>query len=480
VSTRKHYSRAWRGLSGAVRAVALLSCAWAGVCVAAWGQYPGQVQTQAKEPVLRAVAVFEWTGDLKKPTFSRLVPVTIFDGQTLQDGGIYLARPAPLGLDTGTEYVLEKNGERIGLFDIDAAGQQRGIWMGFGKQKPMPKLKPQERNPQFAKVDYDDASSDKPILHRKHHPDDATKAGGGAGPARSAAPAPDPDRPTLTREGQSADAANAPAPDPDRPVLMEPKKQKKAAANDVAYVSDLPDITDPGRPRLMRGKPNDAGAVESPELKGLPPAIHQMVAVSDAATRPVHVWNYTWSDPADAVKMKQELEGIARDALGLTPPPAKPQPKGKKTRRTARPVVTQLTLPAELHDEDFRVFELAYGSTATMVFSADTGGALHDEKFVTLIAQPDLYGNVAVLLKHVSDGAHLDDSPRMRLVDAVDAMADNRGELLFELRGESGRQFVLYRVLRGQAERIFASTPEWFGTGLDGAGADGSGSAGDE
>ena len=45
--------------------------------------------------------------------------------------------------------------------------------------------------------------------------------------------------------------------------------------------------------------------------------------------------------------------------------------------------------------------------------------------------------------------------PRMRLVDAVDAMADNRGELLFELRGETQRQFALYRVLRGQAEQTF-------------------------
>lgn len=500
MSTRKHYSRAGRGLSGLVRNAACLGCVWAGVCAAAWAQYPGQVQAQQKAPVLRAVAVFEWTGDLKKPTFSRLVPVTIFDGQTLEDGGIYKARPAPLGLDTGTEYVLEKNGQRVGLFDIDAAGQQQGSWMGFGKQKPMPKLKPAERNPQFAKVDYDDASSDKPILHRKHHPGDAKTSGSGTAANSNSAPAPDPDRPVLHRTEEGGGAAkgagtgagsrtgaasetaqaNAPAPDPDRPILMEPKKKKKAAANDVAYVSDLPDISDPGRPRLMRGKPSDAGAVESPELKGLPPEIHQMVAVSDAATRPEHTWSYSWSAPGDAVKMKQELEGLARDALGLTSTPPKPEPKSRKGRRTAKPQKMQLTLPAELHDEDFRVFELAYGSSATMVFSADTGGALHDEKFVTLIAQPDLYGNVTVLLKHVSDGAHLDDSPRMRLVDAVDAMADNRGELLFELMGQSGRQFVLYRVLGGQAEKIFASTPQWFGAGPDSEGGESGGPAQDE
>jgi hypothetical protein len=92
-------------------------------------------------------------------------------------------------------------------------------------------------------------------------------------------------------------------------------------------------------------------------------------------------------------------------------------------------------------DEQFRVFELAYGSGATLVLSAHSAGPLAQEKLITLIAQPDLYGNVLVLLKSVTDGAHLDETPRMRLVDAVDAMADNRGELLFELRGATQRQF---------------------------------------
>ncbi len=62
-----------------------------------------------------------------------------------------------------------------------------------------------------------------------------------------------------------------------------------------------------------------------------------------------------------------------------------------------------------------------------------------------------------MLVKNVTDASHLDETPRMRLVDAVDAMADNRGELLFELRGATQRQFALYRVLRGEATRIFVS-----------------------
>jgi hypothetical protein len=99
-----------------------------------------------------------------------------------------------------------------------------------------------------------------------------------------------------------------------------------------------------------------------------------------------------------------------------------------------------------------------------MVLSAHTDVAKGPVKFVTLVAQPDLYGNVAVLVKNVTDATHLDDTPRLRLVDAVDAMADNRGELLFELRGSTQRQFALYRVLRGQATRIFVSGGEAIGT----------------
>lgn len=98
-----------------------------------------------------------------------------------------------------------------------------------------------------------------------------------------------------------------------------------------------------------------------------------------------------------------------------------------------------------------------------MVLTAHTDGSAAPEKSVTLVGQPDLYGNVAVLLKNETDAAHLDDRPRMRLVDAVDAMADNRGELLFELRGQTQRQFALYRVLRGSATRIFLSGADAIG-----------------
>jgi hypothetical protein len=202
---------------------------------------------------------------------------------------------------------------------------------------------------------------------------------------------------------------------------------------------------------------------------GMPPEMEQTVAVSDKKNVPEHEWNYIWANPDDEAKMKSALEEIARDALGLNPPPP-PAPAPAKTaaHKKAKPAPQVVPPPpAPLLDEQFRVFGLTYGSNATLVLSARTDTAPNSDssqqKFVTLIAQPDLYGTAQVLLKNVTDGAHLDTTPRIRLIDAVDALADNRGELLFELRGATQRQFALYRILRGQAEMLFVTGGAEFG-----------------
>ncbi len=495
-----------------------------------WAQYPGQVTKNSKEsPELRAIAVLEWTGVAGKPNASRLVPVAVLDGGQLQDGGIYLARPEPLALVGEVEYELEQNGQPIGLYDIRNAGQEQGSWVGYGTWRPVPVAKPRPSAHDLARTlaDEDDAQSDQPVLHRKHHPGDAPAAGAGSksgsgsssgtgadpgsdGPAQASDPdrptlhkkapgasagdassssgtgnagsstnagtssttgsssgtASEPDQPTLHRKessdtaGTQTEASGAQTDDPDRPVL---KKSNKKKPEDVGRVDSLPDVTDPDRPRLKRGKSGGNNLELVPSLMGLPPDMQQAVAVSDAKTRPEHPWDYAWANPDDEAKMKSALEGMARDALGLNPPPPKAAPKKTATRKNAKPAPPPPP-PAPLVDEQFRVFELAYGSGATLVLSAHTDGPAAQRKFVTLVAQPDLYGNVLVLLKNLTDGAHLDQTPRMRLVDAVDALADNRGELLFELRGATQRQFVLYRVLRGQAEKLFLSGGGEFGT----------------
>ena len=519
-----HYGRGARVPSRRRLCVSAALCMIACALLApfATAQYPGQIKTdkdkEKEAPSLRAIAVLEWTGDLAKPKTSRLVPIAVFDGEQLQDAGVYLARPQPLAVTGGVEYILQKDGAKLGLFDVMNAGQELGAWVGFGTWKPMPKPKPPA--PMAQQVD-DDARSDRPTLHRKNgsgggdsksgddsgsapqDPDrptlhkkssDDSKSGdskgdagqGDSGQTSSSAPS-DPDRPTLhkapdagTSSGQASGQTSGQNPgpssgqasnpnsspdtssktsDPDRPALKHGKAKQEP---DEGYVSSV-DNTDPDRPRLARGKSTVSGPEITPTLVGLPSGMEQAIAISDPRNHPDHPWDYTWADPADESKMKAALEDAARTALGLqtTPPHA---PAVKRTTTTSKATTSRAKAkaapppePAPLVDEEFRVFELAYGSGATLVLTAHTDGPQEHQKFVTLIAQPDLYGSLLVLFKSVTDAPHLDDTPRMRLVDAVDALADNRGELLFELRGTTQRQFALYRVVRGTAKELFVT-----------------------
>jgi hypothetical protein len=468
-------------------------------------QYPGQIKQGQQNQTMRAIAVMEWSGEEEKPKASRLVPVVLYDGEHLEDAGIYMARPAPLALSTETEYELKNNGKTTGLFVVSTAGQEQGAWVGFGAWKPLPKPKaPAAAKIDSSKDDWGNDKDDKPVLHRKKHDDSGKASGDDSGPDAPSDPdrptlhkktssddsdksgsstdsaSSDPDRPTLhkktsdqkTATEDSPSAGSAPV-DPDRPTLKKKsdKPQQSAQTVDEGHVESVQRLSDPDRPKLSRGKPAEQGGKVLPTLTGMPPDsnLHQAVAVSDAKNRPEHLWSYTWANPEDESKMKAAMEDIAREALGLnklvqTTAPEGPKARVTNTRTTPAPrkkttAEPAVPTPAPLQDEQFRVFELAYSSGATMVLTARTDGEGAKQKFITLICQPNIYGKVTVLFKNVTDAAHLDETPRMRLVDAVDVMADNRGELLFELRGATQRQFALYRVLRGQATRLFSTGP---------------------
>src|SRR5579863_9683156 len=217
-----HYSRGARSVSSRTSKSRFtrptsLAIAWGLGAASAFAQYPGQIVKQSKDtPVLRAIAVLEWTGDEGKPKTSRIVPITVYDGQALQDGGVYLARPQPLALTSEVEYELEKNGAPVGLYDIRTAGQEQGSWVGYGLWKPLPSAKPAPPKPILD--DGFDPNDDKPVLHRKHQSNSGSSASGASGPA------PDPDRPTLHKKSGTDDSgtstsSSAPAADPDRPQL---------------------------------------------------------------------------------------------------------------------------------------------------------------------------------------------------------------------------------------------------------------------
>ena len=89
--------------------------------------------------------------------------------------------------------------------------------------------------------------------------------------------------------------------------------------------------------------------------------------------------------------------------------------------------------------------------------TGSTTSAVQGFRYVTVIAQQDTFGKLQTVFSSVTDSAHLDRTPWMRLVGVVDVEASNRASLLFELREGSARQFALYRVLSGRSEALFTT-----------------------
>ncbi len=442
----------WVAASAVAAACALPACA----------QYPGHVDEGKQQTGvhLRATAVLEYTGDLNKIKESRLVPIAIWDGAQYQPGGLYLAQPAPLAVLSGTQYELETAGKPQGTFNVQDAEDLAGLWIGVGKYEapppPKPKAPPAKSNHTYEVKDYD---PDKP--HFAHRPP-SEQSNSGSGTTGQNAPA-DPDKPTLhgrpSGDSGSSDSGSANTGssssnqadvDPDRPTFH---RRSNAAAQ---MPSNQPAI-DPERPRLEYKQPDDQAKPEKlSALFGLPPDMIQVAGVSDTKTEDTFSYNFSWANPDDEAKMTSALEDIAQKAIA---PPAAPAAAAKTAGTAAARRKTHAAAPEtpQLADEDFRAYSLSFGGGATMVLTAQSTSK--PVKYVTIVAQPDFYGQPKVLLKQVTSDNQLDLIPRLRLVDAVDTEGNGRADLIFELRGETYRQFAIYRIAGGTATQAFVTQP---------------------
>ena len=463
----------------------------------------GQMHKVAKpQQVVRAVGVYEWTGDRAKPTASRLIPVSLYINGRLEDAGVYLARPVPFALLAGNVYQLQKAGVAEGMLDLvyarrvqTAEGDNGGGWLGYGtfkapeapkkgpvlraSTKPMPVIvgSRDDTRPHFGKTDGTAAPA----------PESGTTKDASTGTSADAGsePAGDPERPTMKgraaeSESTTADsaskagsttaspAASEPADDPDRPTLKRrtPAEQKKA--KEEAETTGTGAVTslnnDPNRPNLHYGKPASAMTeADLPKLVGMPMDMHQMVAVSDAVDREEHDFARKWEDPAERATVLKKMEGMARTKLAEYEGAASAAPvTPKKTAhgRVRHKAASKAEAPLEaLLDEQLNGYTLSYGGAATYVFMAHTAGTGAALRHVTVVAQADDLGELKPALQSVTDAAHLDRTPEMKFVDVVDAEASNRASLLFELRAQRSRQFVLYRVIAAEAQLTFASGP---------------------
>ena len=467
-------------------------------------------KVEKPEAVVRAVGVYEWTGDLAKPAASRLIPVSLYIDGEMQDAAVYQPRPIPFALLPGNAYELQQAGVVKGLVELNSAGKLAVAespyddgWFGYGTFKPEAEVKAAQlkasRRVSAITTGKDDAEYGK---------------GGGKDEDGNKV---DPDRPTLRRRSTAGKndknapastpettTAGVPADDPDRPVLK--KRGQKDVATDGADANAKKEIAtgalnnDPDRPLLHRGKPvggqKAADGEAMSKMAGLPADLHQMVAVSDAKNRSEHDFVRPWEDEAEHKAVLALMEGLATAKLAgmpaVTAPAAgtgtaaargttatgggagsaaKPAVKGAvpttpaARRRAAlaaaaakrKAAATAKLAGPGLLDEDLRGYLLSYGGAPTFVYTAHTAGVGAALRYVTVVAQKDVFGNLQTAFSSVTDAAHLDQTPWMRLVGVVDAEASNRASLLFEMREQGSRQFALYRVLGSRSEAVFTT-----------------------
>jgi hypothetical protein len=342
---------------------------------------PARAQTHAvkkPETVVRAVAVYEWTGDEAKPTASRLVPVSIFIDNQMEDAGVYLARPVPFALDRGTIFECEVAGKTEGTVELAYQRHLQGTdqvqlddgWLGYGTFKPAPKEAvlvaakkagplPQVvtsggNRPHFsngagsgdaATATADDPS--RPKMTRRTSSDSDSEAKTTAStPADSPAPAKDddPNRPALVRRDGAEDATptSASTNDSDKPTM---RRRTDSTDSTASTTSDSSDEAD--RPTLKKRtpaqaknnkRPGDTASVRSatnlnddpdrpvlhrgtaaeagvPPLSGLPADMHQLVAVSDAKNRPEHDFTRPWESFSEQAEVLRQMQTMARNKL---------------------------------------------------------------------------------------------------------------------------------------------------------------------
>jgi hypothetical protein len=375
-------------------------------------------QATSTSPVTRAVAVYEWTGDLDHPIAARLLPVSLFIHGHLEDAGVYLTQPIPFALQPGNLYLIQHSGqtgvpggrslpagvETIGAINIQSAhASSTPAWAAYGRF-----LTPTEA---------------------------------------AAATTPKPSTTPLTLPADDADTTT--------PAHPKPNKHKKQAKQK-AYVTPptTPILDDPDRPILQPG-PSTAPTT-TPELTTLPPDLHQAAAVSDAATRAPQTFHYTWPTPSSHDQTLQSLEALALPHLThyaafnhLTPAP---------TTTTAGPTFANAPAPTLIHAQ-LLAYTLSDAATPTYILTAESPLTTNGPIYLTLIAQPDATNALHLTLLSITDATHLDRTPWLRPIDAVDPDATGHADLLFELRSQTTRQFALYTLTPTHAEQALLTTP---------------------
>jgi len=462
---------------------------------------PEKKKKKGKDP--RAVGVLQFNGG--KGT---LVPIAILIDGRFYDASAYKADPVPMALESGTVYEAEQGGESQGLFTVNGALHSKGPgslhpWVGTGSYLPNGTEAPKTtRKAEDVPVGLDSSDSDAPPrLTRK----DASKPAAAANPGSAAgsgstgsgttapAGAGASEKPAATASSGSSQPASGSsdgkssgqdAQKPAGPAAPDSADQgaKGQPSGQAAPAQASPSQAAAGetgenyyRPTLRRGIPAQrapqeeeaapkAGKAELPaSATGASAAPVALVpAISDAGGPRPQSYKFFWKTGEEEERRNQML-ALAGDevrayasALVKNHIPAKPPPAGRKAAaKQAQPVFENI---------QFHAFDVWVNNQPVIILTAEAhlpaapGATVTPESYsVALVARTDIYGNLRKLYSGVTDKFHLDVTPQLELIDAVDADGDGRGELLFRETTDAGSGYVIYRATADKLWKMFDS-----------------------
>ena len=460
-----------------------------------------QSQTQSKKPAKRgprAIAVIEF---LPKGG-ARLVPIALWMDGHYYDASFYGANPAPMALQPETLYQALSYGEPTGWFTVTTPKQVNGTWVADGQWKPQQgtfDTKVAQQAAKQAKKKAPSSMSDDsgpPVLRRSPSSgsSESTPTSGNAGGQTSTASSggntqaqanDDSDRPTLKNSSPPSSGSST-STDASRPTLGGDASQANAQAPTTSPPpTPSSDENDPDRPTLHRGKPSaqpststsatvtpkpaasstKATTAPTPSPKASaatnqPQSGHAFPAISDAGNYEIRSLLYAMT-PAEKEERGRPMLALALDEVRNY---RSKRQQGNTAVKTAGKTTAKAPPKPEnlvVADYDLRAFDLDFSNSPTLVLTAKVSaptakaGEVAFDYFVTVVARVDINGESQKVFSSVTDNNHLDAFPRLEIIDAVDADANGRGDLLFRQHSDSGVSYALYRVYPYQMVKVF-------------------------
>jgi len=431
-----------------------------------------QSQSNAKQTKRgpRAIAVLEFLPG----GGARLVPVALWIDDRFYDASLYGADPEPMALQPETVYEATDYGESTGLFTVTTPEQVKGNWVGAGQWKPHRALEEQLAKQAASKpkrVQVDNPLADRPTLRRSGSSDSSSGSSASASPSSGAS----------SSSGSASSSTNSESPNPneppDRPTLKKPSESSEpppsqpqattAGSSSTSSASSAsPDENDPNRPVLRRGKPaSQAADVSQPyQATASQPGTATKGAQAKLVTTMALAGRHSYPAISDATQHEMRSLLYAMNAAERT---EKSELMSALAMADVQKFVAKRNTPglpknATITDYDLRAYDLEYRNAPTFVFTGklrlESAKALRGgefDYFVTVVAREDVNGTLIEIFHSVTDSNHLDAFARMEIIDAVDADANGRGDLLFRLYSDTGVSYGLYRVYPYEMKQIF-------------------------